>query len=310
MNPVLETYGQDLEYAAIEKLVNTGFFNLAIDVGAATGATTVLLSKAGKCISLEPLPQNFEKLRVRFKNNSKVQTHMVAATSHDGDVEFNLAADKNEEESEYYHSLEKYSDNSLFRSGRTLKVKAMKLDTLLRNDLVAAETSCLLKIDTEGHDLEVLKGATDSLGGKIPCILVEFWSEPHPLGAPRSPHSAMVEFLAARGYSNYLTFARNDELEFISLNRPEPRPGDWGNILFFHDKFFQLQAGFIYRLLGDLEHLCRLKNEKIFHTYKHASIERLKAINELNSFAMNIRDQQKNESRWNFGRFAFIKHRN
>jgi FkbM family methyltransferase len=68
-------------------------------------------------------------------------------------------------------------------SVRTIDVQVRRLDDLRLDDIGFVE------IDVEGHELAVLRGATETLRRSRPAILVEAEERHHPHASPRSPSS-------------------------------------------------------------------------------------------------------------------------
>jgi FkbM family methyltransferase len=77
-----------------------------------------------------------------------------------------------------------------------ITVQTLRLDEFWSREKIAAK-SVFLKIDTEGHDLEVVKGASGVLE-KIKLIMVETAPIPRYQGEPALP--AMVDYLDGLGF--------------------------------------------------------------------------------------------------------------
>lgn len=128
-----------------------------IDVGANIGNTVVEYAKcfpAAEILAIEPIKDTYDILCSNISKLSKVKSFHCAAGSTPGTVHVNLS---NRSEC---NSLVAGPEDSLPKElGETVKV--IKLD-----DLASAEGLLrfdILKTDTEGYDLEVLKGATQLL---------------------------------------------------------------------------------------------------------------------------------------------------
>lgn len=115
--------------------------DVVLDVGANEGGTTVLFAKQvglhGKVIAFEPDRENFRRLRSNVELNRLANVELVNAlvTEKSGDSEY-------------------FADEIIQHDGRGTKIQTVCLDDFLdRNPTVA-------KIDVEGYELAVLRGAT------------------------------------------------------------------------------------------------------------------------------------------------------
>jgi hypothetical protein len=94
----------------------------------------------------------------------------------------------------------------------------------------------LVKIDTEGYDLQVLRGMGDY---RYPVVITEFWDPHIPFGrsATYNRLEDLVEEMKQRDYHWYLTIYRVWGTEGISFycNHPNSVENSWGNVFFFQD---------------------------------------------------------------------------
>jgi FkbM family methyltransferase len=133
-----------------------------VDIGAHDGGELeriVQLAPLGKHIAFEPLPHLAAGLRDQFPN---VDVRQVALLDHNGEVAFN------------------YIKNSPGMSGvnvppeaievESLKVPAQRLDDALPEDFAPS----LVKIDVEGAELQLLRGARDTLARR-PIVALEHY---------------------------------------------------------------------------------------------------------------------------------------
>ncbi len=124
-----------------------------------------------KVLSFEPLPEIAELLRRNLSDNPRFVVFEAALGRKDGSADL-------------YRNLYSHSSsilplhpehNRIFpdtqnRSLSSLKVKLVKLDTVLRNEKI--QKPMLLKLDVQGFELEALRGAAKSLG-QTTAILLE-----------------------------------------------------------------------------------------------------------------------------------------
>ena len=136
------------------------------DIGANIGSFTILASGVvgAKSISLEPVPSTFARFKRNIRLNDiddRVEPHCVAAGAEKGSILFSIDQDcVNQVVTETY-------------PGQSMKVPVLPLDQLLEG-----KSPTLWKVDVEGFELEVLKGATQSLQNlKLSAVLLEADSE-------------------------------------------------------------------------------------------------------------------------------------
>jgi len=155
--------------------------HLIIDVGAHEGETAEALHSAHlphtRCLSIEPNPEAFDNLMSNSQNlkndNFEIEYLRSAVGSEVGTKSFLLT-----DQSAVAGLLEPFSGVSArvptgdHEIVQRFEVDVTTIDTLISN-LFFTHID-LLKIDTEGFDLEVLKGAIDALrNNKISIVLCE-----------------------------------------------------------------------------------------------------------------------------------------
>ena len=136
------------------------------DVGAHTGIYSIIgnLNKnKNSIISLEPFYLNYARLMSNLKlNNMSSNNCILSAASNEQGVDKFLIST-----SLQYHS----SGGKISESGN-ISVKKIKLDNINVNNKISG-----IKIDTEGHELEVLEGAKILLNKFVPDIIFEINEE-------------------------------------------------------------------------------------------------------------------------------------
>ena len=159
----------DIKFLFPEKKMATFF-----DVGANIGQTVHAIRAHYKVESIycfEPFKKTFETLK---KNtlNEKVNYYNTALAAKSGKMQVNVS---NDEMHSDLNSLSSQSDTALVLSKEEIDITTL-------NEFCAKEKIekiNFLKIDTEGYDLEVLKGATDLLTRQsIDFIEVELGMNP------------------------------------------------------------------------------------------------------------------------------------
>lgn len=140
------------------------------DIGANCGQMALFFSKAtgpaGKVVSFEPVPRNFELLKRNLDLNgcANVQAENVALGSTSGIVPFSFDPERHTMGGLKGH-LAKGEDWQ-----QTIEVRCEKLDEFVeRSGLIPS----LMKIDVEGAGREVLAGAANTLARHKPSIFFE-----------------------------------------------------------------------------------------------------------------------------------------
>jgi FkbM family methyltransferase len=136
-----------------------------IDVGANIGQFAIQMRKdlgfSGNIISFEPLSSAFEVLKINAAGDPKWRVLHCALGDAEGRREISIA--KNSYSSSFLNMLPthaKSAPKSVY-TGREL-TEIRTLDSMM-NDLCSMEENIYLKIDTQGFEGKVIKGAENSL---------------------------------------------------------------------------------------------------------------------------------------------------
>ncbi len=177
-----------------------------VDVGAYDGAhgslSHRLLHVAGwSGLLVEPLPEAFAALRVRYAGQARVHCAEAAASDHDGRALLHPFQTVSTIEPEWAAACARHWGH--VRYGEPIEVRRATLRTLLREAGAPARVD-LLKIDAEGHDYEVLRGM--DWDRQVPVVVVEC---PNMLTQPVgpglwAPDPEVVRFLTDLGYRQAL----------------------------------------------------------------------------------------------------------
>jgi FkbM family methyltransferase len=149
--------------------------SIVIDVGANVGYFTVALAQivkeGGRVIACEPEPDNLKRLRENLALNRlhNVEVVPTAVGEYDGMTTLYLG-----DESVYHTTAvggERLPITATHETGDALSVRLAKLDTLWK-ERGCPEVS-FMKIDVEGTELNVFKGALGLLKSRRPTLVVE-----------------------------------------------------------------------------------------------------------------------------------------
>jgi len=172
-----------------------------IDVGANVGVYTIhlagLVGKTGSVYSFEPMPLTFDILKYNVKKLRLSNVHI-----------FNVALSDTERTAMMEIPPASSGGFNLYRSriaaipqresrSRFFSVTLRTLDGQMVRQ--GARVS-LLKIDVEGHELQVINGGKELIRRFRPAILIELSSNPDDKG---SPAGEVCDRLTAQGYECY-----------------------------------------------------------------------------------------------------------
>ncbi len=172
------------------------------DVGSHKGTYSDLILRnfnVKKIIMFEPQTDIFNFLKKKYKNNKIIKKYNLAISNKKGFKEFNI--NKHDLTSSFtkYNNQNRYLKlkAKLFESTpnkmnyKKIKVKTIKLSEMFKKKKI--KKLDLLKIDTEGHELEVLQGLAAEIK-KVKNILIEF--HPHKIYLnykPRIIHEYLIK---------------------------------------------------------------------------------------------------------------------
>jgi len=241
------SYFQAIEIELMVYLYSFLPYRLAIDVGANRGDVSVRLLQTGyEVYAFEPFPPVLEKLKQRLGNYPHFHALPYALGSVNETQELHLAADLTEDniydDPTFYNSLLPHSlaEGLVFRDSISVFVKT--LVSLHQSGEIPSQVG-LVKIDTEGCDLEVIKGMGDY---RYPVVMAEFWDPSFPFGKSGSLNylKDMVPAMKERNYSWHIVIYRiwgGQEISYY-CNSSYSLENSWGNVFFFQDQMVFQEA--------------------------------------------------------------------
>jgi len=202
-------FGTDI-FDAVRNLREWSKNDVIFDVGANDGRSVLQLIKYFPESSLhafEPVSSTFHKLIANTKHLDNVKTHSLALGAENGHKSICL------HEKPYMNSfLPEWSD---FVSEERVQINT--LDSVMEKNGI--DFVHFLKIDTEGYEMEVLKGAQKALStANIGIIQVE--AGLNPAISPHTPFEQIRKHLAPLGYYPHGIFHQK--------RRRLSTPGNWG----------------------------------------------------------------------------------
>lgn len=145
----------------------------AVDVGANIGVYTLRMAKklgpTGRVYAFEPEPENFGVLTKNIEDNgfTGVRALNIALSDRRASVSLHLSWDN-------------YGDHRIYDAGyqrkrRTIEVATDTLDAVLLDGADGTRTVKAIKIDTQGYEPFVVKGAEKVIRRDRPAIFLEYW---------------------------------------------------------------------------------------------------------------------------------------
>ena len=155
--------------------------DIVIDIGAHIGLYTIISSKRvganGKVVAIEADPSNFEMLNSNIKLNQLTNVIPLNYAVHSKETKVKLYLPSGESGFTKYNTI---MPNWINTQEKFVEVNANTLDYLLQLNEIRQEEVNWIKIDVEGAEFEVLKGATNVLSkSKDIAILMELHGPPH-----------------------------------------------------------------------------------------------------------------------------------
>jgi len=138
-----------------------------LDIGANIGYNSLMFSDYGPVYAFEPLFHKIVQLNID-NNNLKHKMYSVPIA----------LSNKNDTSTMYFPTsvpntgLRNYGGSSMYTFDGTDYSTETKVDCRRLDDIYKGVTS-FMKIDVEGHELEVLKGAENTIKKFMPTILIE-----------------------------------------------------------------------------------------------------------------------------------------
>ncbi len=247
--PAAEYLGQDTDVRLLTLLaseVDTKFF---VDVGAEKGSIARELSAHGlHGVLIEPLQEHQAALR-ELAAEIGCALLPIAIDEVDGERDLNVATGDDGKVLDYFHSLQRSEGSSQFHHETTRRVTCRSLASLTREGVLPQPVG-ILKIDTDGHDLFVLRG----LGKLRPELVVcEYFTQDIYAGLETGYPGPLIELMRGYGYRRCLATKRMDEFELVQAAPLGFLPKQWGNLFFLGDGLFAKAEHALEKFIADCE---------------------------------------------------------
>jgi FkbM family methyltransferase len=203
-----------------------------VDAGAHEGRATLLLAHlpTSQVVAFEPVPPTFARLQRTLaaawggETPSHVTLRREALSDRSGTTTIAVPRVNGNIQDEWASIAKDYKAlrhaDPRIEEIQTWSVPVLRLDDVDLSDVTA------LKIDVEGAELEVLRGAWATLRRWRPCLSVEI-EERHRKGSTR----AVPELLHRLGYEGWFEFfgewRRIEQLDVATMQRASPSPAEF-----------------------------------------------------------------------------------
>jgi FkbM family methyltransferase len=207
--------------AHLDELFRREKIDCVVDAGAHLGQFGRLVRACGyegEIVSFEPVLAVFAALtKTCCSGDPRWQAHRIALGSHDGSGVVNVARSTD------FSSVLEPNGYSLAEFRGFTAVENRERVAMRRLDAVAAEYvpgaagRIFLKVDTQGSELEVLRGAEETLR-RVAAVQVELSMKPLYKGMPR--YHEVAAHLDARGFepTGFFPVSRDGELRLIDVD--------------------------------------------------------------------------------------------
>ena len=169
-----------------------------VDVGADFGIYSLragpIVGRAGHVIAVEPNPESIRLLETNIAANHARMIAVAPVACSDTETTLDLYVSPHRNSGET--SLSKTNASQEGAVSRSYKVRARPLDDIIRESGVTRVDA--IKIDVEGAEYLVLRGARQTLNRFHPMLLVEIVE--HQLRAMNTSSTELRDFLQANGY--------------------------------------------------------------------------------------------------------------
>ena len=180
-----------------------------LDIGSNFGLYSLIASKKvgkqGQVFAFEPATKTFIRLKRNIKLNrfDNIIPIKTAISSNNGIMPMSISLDGHDA----WNSLTKPARGEKFL---TEEVKTITLDDFIQENGLHDKIK-MIKIDVEGWECEVIKGAVGTLISEMAPILQVEFSEPA-LEASGSSSGVLIDLLSGLGYRLYNYSGKNNEL--------------------------------------------------------------------------------------------------
>ena len=257
----------------------------AVDVGAERGELAAALRRGGyeRLWAYEAHPENAAELRGAFSEDDAVTVGEIAVSETDGEAMLHLAR-ANGAPTTLFHSLETFTETTDVSWHDQIAVPRRSLGSLARSGELPGRVG-LVKIDTEGHDLAVVRGMGDL---EADVIMVEHWVDlPKSVGRCPWDLGEILAELRPRGFADFAFIAHRPGADLVQWNDGSAETGDWGNLIFIHERVVDRLRPIFQQAANEAQFAL----ETALRVERDAAQERLTALKQLDEEHRSLADE-------------------
>tara|TARA_B100000287_G_C20651054_1_gene786924 strand:- start:1409 stop:2134 length:726 start_codon:yes stop_codon:yes gene_type:complete len=205
-----------LLFKLINKLNNDFYF---FDIGANYGIYTFLIGRKAKGVFVfEPIVECINYIEKGFKNKSTEYINkVVSSNNEDREIRIPISLDEK--------IFGRSSVNNKFQNYESRKLQSVSLDSFTNKKDLDKDTMSVVKIDAEGHELEIIEGANNFLKTDNLLLLIEIEKRHNP------KFIEVFKGLISLGFETYIV-QNNNLVKLNSLNEALNKMSTNNNFIF------------------------------------------------------------------------------
>jgi FkbM family methyltransferase len=197
-----------------------------VEIGANIGYHTVQMLKrygAGSIVAIEPSPDNCRLLSQNVLENDvadRVHLLPMALSDREGVVQLEISGDNS---GDHRIRVQGAPATGPEADRATIDVRAATFDSLVAEGEIDLDATALIWMDAQGHEGQILTGATKLLESRIP-IMMEYW--PH--GLRRAGGLEALHTLIAERYTHVIDLGHPDGPRVLPVDRVPGLEAEYG----------------------------------------------------------------------------------
>lgn len=191
-------YEKNINYLEISIKKNSTIIDVGANVGFYSKIFSRWVDKGGTVIAIEPECKNYKQLEKLSQNYRNIEPILAAAT--DKKKNLFLALNKTNP-----------ADHRIAQSGQS--IAGISIDELMEDR--SWPNVSLIKIDVQGHEMQVLKGSKETIIKNHPMIMVEIDDEA--LTSAGTIPDDVIDYIRQFGYSMYQIGSEYNDVSITNI---------------------------------------------------------------------------------------------